>query len=354
MAIPGIVQNFNVQTGNQQVLVSWDLSAGATSYIIQRSLDNVTFTTLATVSGSPLATSYVDTAVTLGTQYWYKVAASNVSGDSSYTISQSAIPVQSGEMSLAQIRLAAKQRADRVNSNFVTKTEWDSYINQAMYELYDLLITVYEDYYISTPVQFQVNGNDYLYPLPNGSIEFQSGLNPSQTITKAPAFYKLMGVDLALQTASNAYVTINKYNFIDRNRFVYPNSASTIYGVFNLQYRVMGNNIQFIPTPSAGQAVRLWYIPRLTELLQDTDTTVVGISGWVEYIIVKAAYYALTKEESDTQSLVIQLVALTDRITSTAANRDAGQPDKISDIRTNRGGNGWDGGFGSGIGRGGF
>ncbi len=222
-----------------------------------------------------------------------------------------------------------------------------------MYELYDLLITTYEDYFIATPVQFQVNGNDFLYPLPNGSIDFQNGLNPSQTITKAPAFYKLEGVDLALQTASNAYVTINKYNFIDRNNFVYPNSASTIYGVFNLRYRVMGNNIQFIPTPSSGQSVRIWYIPRLTELLQDTDTTVVGISGWVEYIIVKAAYYALTKEESDTQSLVMQLVALTDRITSTAANRDVGQPDKISDIRTNRGGSGWDGGFG-GIGRGGF
>ena len=72
---PGTPQNLNVQAANQQILVSWDLSTGATSYLVQRSLDNVTFTALATVTGSPLATSYLDTAVTLGTQYWYQVAA---------------------------------------------------------------------------------------------------------------------------------------------------------------------------------------------------------------------------------------------------------------------------------------
>lgn len=352
MAVPGIPQNMVVETGNQQILVSWDLSPGADTYNVQRSLDNVTFTSLATVSGSPLATSYLDTAVSLNTQYWYKVAASSDGGStySGYTNAQSAIPAQSGEMSLGAIRLASQQRADRVNSNFVTKEEWNQYINQSMYELYDLLITTYEDYFLATPIQFVTNGNQFLYPLPDGTLTFQNALTLTNFIP--PALYKLTGVDLALQTASNAYVTINKFNFIDRNRFVYPNTASTIYGVFNMQYRMMGNNIEFIPTPSANQYIRLWYVPRLTNLLQDTDTTTVGISGWCEYIIVKAAYYALTKEESDTSSLVMQLQALTDRIISSASNRDEGQPDKISDTRSNNGwGNGGQGGgWNSGLG----
>jgi hypothetical protein len=346
MAAPSVPTNFNVQTANQQILVSWDLSAGATSYLVQRSLDNVTYTALATVTGSPLATSYVDTAITLGTQYWYKVAASNIDGDSFYTEAQSAIPTQTGEMSLAQVRLAAQQRADRVNSNFVTMPEWNSYINQAMFELYDLLITVYEDYFLAPPIQFSTNGSQFIYPLPNGSNTFQNALNPTQTVTPQ-AFYKLVGVDLALNNATNAYVTINKFNFINRNRFVYPNTASTIYGVFNMQYRVMGNNIEFIPTPTANQQIRLWYIPRMTELLQDTDTTSMSISGWIEYVIVKAAYYALTKEESDTTNLVLQLAALQKRIEETASNRDVGQPDSISDTRSGNG-NGWGNGFGGG------
>ena len=343
MAAPGTPVNFIVQTGNQQNLVSWNLSAGATSYIVNRSLDNVTYTVLATVSGSPLATSYVDTAVTLGTQYWYTVQAANTDGNSLATLPQSATPTQYGEMSLGAIRLAAQQRADRVNSQFVTTAEWNSYINQALYELYDLLITVYEDYYIAAPIQFVCDGVTYLYPLPNGSNTFLNANNTAQTVTP-PAFYKLIGVDLALNNATNAYVTINKFNFIDRNRFVYPNTASTIYGVFNLQYRVMGSNLEFIPTPSAGQAIRLWYIPRMNQLLQDTDTTVQGISGWIEYVIVRAAKYALDKEESPTDVLTQEIAFLKGRIEETASNRDAGQSDTISATRNS---NSWGSGSGN-------
>jgi hypothetical protein len=348
--IPGIPNHFYVQTANQQNLVSWALSPGATSYVVQRSLDNVTFTTIATVSGSPLATSYLDAAVTLGVQYWYNVAAVNTNGQSSFTLPQSVVPTPTGEMCLSQIRLAAMQRADRVNSNFVALPEWRNYINQSMFELYDLLVTVYEDYFVTTPVQFVADGNTFLFTLPNGSNTFLNGLNPSISFTPLP-FYKLIGVDLALNNATNAFVTVNKFNFSDRNRFVYPNTASTIYGVFNLQYRLLGTNqIEFIPTPSAGQALRLWYIPRMTELLQDTDTTMQGISGWIEYVIVRAAKYALDKEESDSTQLTQELLFLKTRIEETAVNRDAGMPDTISDVNYGNWANGWSGGRNGAIG----
>lgn len=345
---PSTPTGFTVQQANQQVLVSWDLSTGATSYLVQRSQDNVTFSALATVSGSPLATSYLDTSVTIGTQYWYKVAASNTSGTSNYTNSASAIPTPSAEMSLQQIRQLAQQRADRVNSNFVSASEWRGYINQSMYELYDLLITVYEDYFLAEPIKFVSDGSTYMYDLPNGSNTFQNA-NTNVTFTPQP-FYKLVGVDLALNNAVNAFVTINKFNFVDRNRFVYPNTASTIYGVFNLQYRMMGNKIMFIPTPAAGQSIRFWYIPRLPELLKDTDLTTLGFSGWLEYVIVRAAKYALDKEESDTSKLDAELVFLKQRIEETAANRDAGMPDKISDTNQGNWANGWSGGRNGAIG----
>lgn len=347
---PGQVQNFNIQQANGKILASWNLSTGATSYLVQRSLDNVTYTLLTTVTGSPLATSYLDEDVALGTQYWYKVAASNADGDSIYTIAKSEVPAPTGEMCLSQIRLKSMQSADRVNSNFVTMPEWNSFINLAMFELYDLLIATFEDYSIASPIQFYTNGSTYLYDLPNGSNTFLSGYDLNTTVTPLP-FYKLMGVDLGLQTSQNAYVTVNKFNFIDRNRFIYPNTASTMYGVFNMQYRVLGSQIEFIPTPSASQLIRLWYIPRLTELLQDTDTTYIGISGWLRYVIVRAAKYALDKEESDTSKQDSELLFLKSRIEEMASNRDAGQPDTISDTRSGNGG-GRGGGFGNGSGGG--
>lgn len=344
MATPSTPTSFFVTQGNFQVYVQAAISAGATSYDVQRSTDGVTYASVAT----PATPSYLDTTVTIGVQYWYKMAAVNTSGTSPYTVPSSAIPSPVGELSLGELRYRSQQKADRVESQFVTLPEWNFFINQSMYELYDLLIDTYEDYFEAPEVTFPCNGNDYFYPLPNGILTFTNSVN-NQTIV-APAFYKLSGVDLALNNANNAYVTVNKYNLIDRNRFVYPNTASTIYGVFNLQYRLMDNKIRFIPTPSAGQTIRLLYIPRLPALLQDTDITTIGFSGWLQYVIVRAAKYALDKEESDTTKLDTELLYLKDRIESTAVNRDAGQADRISDTR--QGDNAW--GNGNGNGRGGW
>lgn len=335
MAIPAAPANVVVQQGNGQVFISWDISAGATSYSVQRSTDNVTFSALAT----PAVAQYTDTTGSIGTEYWYQVAAVNGSGTSGYTAGENSIvPSISGNDCLGSLRLQAQQRADRVNSNFVTKSEWDSYINQSYFELYDLLVTTYEDYYLAEPYVFQTDGTSTNYALPNGQ---QTDVNGVQT----RPYYKLMGVDLGLANNDNAWVTVKKFDFIQRNRYVYPNITSTYMGVFNMRYRVLGNKLHFIPTPSAGQYIKVWYVPRMERLLKDTDMAD-GVSGWTEYIIVDAAIKALQKEESDVTALMMQKQALIDRIQSSAMNRDAGQPDTISSTRNDSSGSwGSGGGF---------
>lgn len=337
MAIAGIPQGFYAQQGNFTAYLLWSPVAGALSYQIQRSPDGITYTNLAT----PILANYTDATVVVGTQYFYQVASVNVSGTSPYSAPASVIPAPSSELSLQELRLRAQQRADRVNSNFVALPEWNFFINQAMYELYDLLINVYEDYFEAPEITFTADGSTFAYALPDGQKTFTNSATGQSIV--APTFYRLSGVDLGLNSANNAYVTVNKYNLIDRNRFVYPNSASTIYGVFNLQYRLMGNNIRFIPTPSAGQVIRLLYIPRLPTLLKETDLSTLGYSGWLQYVIIRAAKYALDKEESDTTKLDEELTFLNKRIEESAINRDVGQPDRISNTRS---GYGMDGGAG--------
>ena len=215
VTVPPIPSNLAVQQGNGQVLVSWSAIAGVINYVVQRSLDNVTFSTVS----SPTLNEYLDTAVTSGVAYWYKVAATNVDGTSNYTDSQLIIPAQSGLLSLYQIRQMSRERADRVNSNFVTDAELNTYINQSAYELYDLLTTVYEDYYAAPPITIPTNGSSNQYDLPNG-VNY-SGARP---------FYKLLGVDMGLTTVGNAWVTLHKFNFVSRNRYVFPNVNSTYLG----------------------------------------------------------------------------------------------------------------------------
>lgn len=333
MAAPATPSNFNIQPANSQVFLSWAITVGATSYQVQRSADGVTFA----VIDSPVVPKYLDETAVNGTQYWYKVASTNGSGTSPYTSAQSTVPAPDGEMALLTLRQSAQEKADMVGSNFVTLVEWNKFINLACNELYDLLITSYEDYFMAPRARFNTIGGQSIYALPSGSNSFNNAAGSSFT---PDAFYKLLGVDLALNTSQNAFVTVNKFNLIDRNKYLYPNSGSTIYGAFNLQYRALGSNIEFIPTPSAGQVIQLLYIPRLSPLIQDTDITTIGYGGWLNYVIVRAAKYALDKEESDTSKLDAELLFLKTRIEETAQNRDAGQPDTISNVS---GGGNWGG-----------
>lgn len=320
MAVPSTPSNFVINQGGSTNFLAWDITSTATSYKLQRSTDGITYASLVSGVTNPY---YQDSSVTVNTMYYYKVAATNGDGDSSYSSAVQMVPCLPGKRSLYEIRLMSQQRADRVSSPFVTKSEWNSYINQAYFELYDLLITANEDYYIAPRTTFTTDGSSS-YDLPTGAAGSFSG---------APAFYKLYGVDLGLDSSQNAWVTLKKFNFISRNRFVFPQVTTSLAGIFNMQYRVLGSKIHFIPTAVAGQRIGLWYFPRLVTLLSDSDV-VDGISGWEEYVIVRAAKYALDKEESDTQKLDAEILFLKQRIEETSQGRDSGQGDTISNVRT--------------------
>jgi hypothetical protein len=350
MAIPYQPQNLQAEQADGNIQLTWLGSLGATSYQIQRSTDGVNFTNLALTG---LTTSYTDSLPGVGIGYTYQIAGVNVSGTSPYSTTAYMVAAPPSEMSLYELRLRSQQTADRVNSSFVATTEWNAFIRLAMYELYDILMTSYEDYFASAQAFIQTNGTTANYPLPDGVTNYLGGTYGGSSGVPAQAFYKLAGVDLNVNTSTitPSRVSLLRFDFIKRNQYVYPNSTSTIYGVYNMRYRLMGNNINIIPTPAGSQNLVLWYSPRLPALLADTDLTTLGISGWLRYVIVRAAKYALDKEEgTDTTALDQEILFLKERIEQAASNRDAGQADTISETRVDPiyGGSGWGGGTSNG------
>lgn len=348
MSVPYQPQNLTAEQADGNILLTWTGSLGATGYRMQRSTDGVNFSTVATLG---LVNQYLDELPGTGIMYYYQVAATNTDGVSTYSSIVQMVAAPPSEMSLYELRLRAQQTADRVGSQFVVTSEWNAFLRLAMYELYDLLITSYEDLFASQYVFINTNGTTQNYPLPNGVSNYYGGIYPSTSVDGDPsqAFYKLAGMDLGINTSNNAWVTLKKFDFIDRNKYVYPNSTSTIYGVYNMRYRLMGNNVNIIPTPAGNQQIRMWYSPKLPALLQDTDLTTLGYSGWLRYPIVRAAKYALDKEEgSDTSKLDQEIVFLKKRIEEASQNRDAGIPDTISQTRQDPlyGGNGFGNGGG--------
>jgi hypothetical protein len=217
-------------------------------------------------------------------------------------------------ITLAQLRERSRERADMEESQFVDDTELNYYINSSIAELHDILVQSYgEDYYVEETTFTTVGGQE--------SYELS-------TIFPNNDFYKLRALDAKLN--GDDYFTLKPFNFNERNRFQHFGVWDYI-GITNVRYRLVGNKLRLSPAPDSNIEVRVWYIPKSTELVDDTDTFD-DINYYAEYVIVDAAIKMLNKEESDVSVLMAQKADLKRRIEESSKNRDAGEPESISDI----------------------
>ena len=98
-AVPAVPMGLAAAAGNQQVSLTWNASAGATSYNIKRgTVSSGPFTQMANTSG----TNDTDAGVTNGTAYYYVVSALNATGESGNSNPVPATPAGSGSGSGVQ------------------------------------------------------------------------------------------------------------------------------------------------------------------------------------------------------------------------------------------------------------
>lgn len=213
-------------------------------------------------------------------------------------------------VTLAQLKTRARQRADMENTGFIQDSELVNYINASIAELYDLLVSKYgEDYFVASPYTITTTTNQDTYALPVD-------------------MYKLLGVDLQLDTSNN-WVSLKRFEFAERN---IPQIWDIKFVDF-IRYRLFGSNLKLSPVPQSLQTLRLWYIPLPTALSNDTDV-LNGFNGYEEYVIIDVAIKMLNKEESDPSALMAEKAAMKLRIEQMAEGRDAGQPSKVQDINS--------------------
>jgi hypothetical protein len=214
------------------------------------------------------------------------------------------------------IRDRAKRRADQENQSFISNAEWNDYIDEGLSELYDIIVSRYEDYIVSDVDITLVPGQD-AYTLPTD-------------------FYKTIGVDFLQGSALGPDAVryrLTRYAFRERNiyRETYLHSGLSLVGPY-YEYRIEGNSLKLIPTPGEG-VVKLWYYPQAPVFTNDTTAiNLVFVQGWEEFIVLSAAIKAMAKEESDPAVLIMQKDELKNRIITMASDRDVGEPNRVTDV----------------------
>lgn len=201
---------------------------------------------------------------------------------------------------------SARRRANMENTQFVTDAEVITYLDQANRKFYNLLVTEFENWFVS----------EALIPLVDGVKEYALPTD----------FYKMLGADLT--DASGRAFTLRPFEFNERNRIVHTWIGKPV------RYILKGNNIVFVPTPSgASQDIKLYYVPATTAITSSSQSVEV-YNGFDEYIALDAAIRMLMKEESDTALLERERAYMEQQIIELMRGRDAGFPKRVTDLAT--------------------
>jgi hypothetical protein len=172
------------------------------------------------------------------------------------------VSLYSGQTTLADIRLQARQRAnmeltgaglnttpDPYADAFIPTPELNAIINQSFRELYGLITTAYGNGYNVSEWSFVTDGTTEQYDLPLD-------------------LFKLMGVEWVQSPGSNiANVSLRQFNFNERNKYSQASTLPPLYGMTAVRYRLNGTKLWLKPLPQSGQTIQLHYAPRLNPLV---------------------------------------------------------------------------------------
>lgn len=214
---------------------------------------------------------------------------------------------------LGDLKTQVLDRADMDNSSFITDARLAEYINLETEELYDFLVNLYEDYFVSSDTITLVSGTEQ-YTLPTD-------------------YYKTIRVYF-LDTGSPAKRwMLKRWEWQDLDfddEYFHPLGTYNRY----LRYRVVGNTMFFSPEPRAAGSVEHWYAPVPDRYANDADTVNFNIPalGWENAIIAGAAARCLIREESDPAYLLREKAETYNRLRNQATPRDAGEPARTVDI----------------------
>jgi hypothetical protein len=281
----------------------------------------------------------------------------------------------SNTVTLASLRTAVQQRGGYENSQDITGTVLVGFINEAIAELYDLMVQKWADYYtvLSNDLVFigdssgtgdsiAVTGGVVTYtdagaaftaPLVGSRITIAGAANAGNngtfritgvtsatvlTYTNAGAvnetaafawsikgsnaiplpvdFYKLRKVEL--RGSGERWHRLFPHDLEAGEANTTPNVLGRLY-----RYRMQAGNLMLSPDPGGTTTtVRIYYIPYAQRLSADADV----VEGWNQYeeLIVQLAFRRCkAREELDTSDIEREIERLSQRIRVSADARDA-------------------------------
>jgi hypothetical protein len=214
-------------------------------------------------------------------------------------------------VTLAQMIAMVRRRANIVSqTGFIDDAELTDELNEALADLYDMLVGVGGQPWFRNSVTFSTVANTDAYDL----------------TVKAPDFYKLQSIDIDF--GGGIFRTARPFMEEERNLFKYPLSG-WIYQLPVL-YRLQGKNLTFIPSPAGVYSVTVNYYPVFTKLVNVGDTFD-GINGFESYAIWTVVGFCKQKGDEDASFAMQRAAQKREQILAMAASRDVNHNERIAE-----------------------
>lgn len=214
------------------------------------------------------------------------------------------------DITLANMILRVRARADMPVAGFVTDQQLTDWINEGVQMLHEKLVRAHEADYTEKSASFT--------------------LDSSGEATLPTDFMKVYGVELT--TTGGGKRTLLPYKRAERNTLSsYPFSDAR-----SPRYKLSAGKLRVLPAASvSGQSGTIWYAPVATLYSYlVTSGTCSFLNGWERYVVVYAAIQCLLKEESDTRPLENMLAMMDKQLDDAISNRDAGHSMHAIDVES--------------------
>jgi hypothetical protein len=203
---------------------------------------------------------------------------------------------------LAQLRGSVKRAAGMNTSGTsvsLTPEVLDEIINDAVGEGWDVIVSKWLDYYISTQSISLIAGTDE-YSL-------------------ATDFYKLRVVWIQDGTR---WIKLSPASLDAAHEFT-GNSVGT-KGEY--RYRLTNRKLVLMPVPSSAETLRVYYIPIKTEMSSDSDSVTFDVPIELKYIIAIAWRDVLDQQNLDPSPAIAKIQQYEQKLRTAADSLDASEP----------------------------
>lgn len=208
----------------------------------------------------------------------------------------------------ADIRTRIRDRGEFLAPYF-TDSELNNLINDAIAALWDILISLDEDWDTKESSNIAITSGTQSYSLPAD-------------------FYILRGVDLVESTANTGYITLSPHPFAQRND-AWQGVASEKWLT---TWEVRNGKLYLLPKPNWSGNVIVHYIPTPTVLSSD-ETTFDSRNLWTEWVILYCCSLCAMKQEQDPNTW-LRLLSHTEKRIARVRKHNRATAKRVTDVNS--------------------